>query len=131
MRVFTIYLILFISLSTGIARSQVPVKETPHMLEKLFNRLVDNYDDNDRIKLNDSIRLIIDGYAKSDTVFSHRFSNLRYMGQILSPDSLIKIITWNLVLANKPGTYFCYIIKKQESGKENKIYRLSATYNQN
>jgi hypothetical protein len=131
MRVFTIYLILFISLSTGIARSQVPLKETPLVLEELFNRLVDNYDDNDRIKLNDSIRLIIDGYAKSDTVFSHRFSNLRYMGQILSPDSLIKIIAWNLVLANKPGTYFCYIIKKQESGKENKIYRLSATYNQN
>ncbi len=131
MRVFTIYLILFISLSTGIARSQVPVKETPLALEELFNRLVDNFNDNDRIKLNDSIRLIIDSYAKSDTAFSHRFSDLRYMGQIMSPDSLIKIITWNLVLVNKPGTYFCYIIKKQGSGKENRIYRLSASYNQN
>ena len=131
MRAFTLYLILFISLSTGIARSQVPVMETPHMLEKLFNRLVNNFDDNDRIKLNDSIRLIIDSYVKSDTVFSHSFSSLKFMGQIMSPDSLIKIITWNLVLAKKPGTYFCYIIKKQESGKENRIYRLSTPYNQN
>ena len=101
------------------------------VLEELFNRLVDNYDDNDRIRINDSIRLIIDSYVKSDTVFNHRFTNLRYLGQIMSPDSLIKIITWNLVLANKPGTYFCYFIKKQESGKENRIYRLSASYNQN
>ncbi len=131
MRPFTIYLILFISISTGIAKSQIPAKETPLVLEELFNRLVDNYDDNDRIRINDSIRLIIDSYAKSDTIFSHRFSNLRFMGQIMSPDSLLKIITWNLVLESKPGSYFCYFIRKQDPGKENKIYRLSATYNEN
>lgn len=131
MRELSLYLILFISLSTGIARSQIPAKETPLVLEELFKRLVDNYDDNDRIRINDSIRLIIDSYAKSDSVFSHRLSNLRFMGQIMSPDSLIKIITWNLVLENKPGTYFCYFVKKQDSGKENRIYRLSAAYNQN
>ena len=113
------------------AKSQVPATETSQYLRNFFNRLVDNYDDNDRIRINDSIRLIIDSYVKSDTVFSHRFTNLRYMGQIMSPDSLLKIITWNLVLENKPGRYFCYFIRKQEPGKENRIYRLSAAYNEN
>jgi hypothetical protein len=61
-------------------------------------------------------------------VFKHRFTNLRYLGQIMSSDSLLKIITWNLVLKGSPGRYYCYFIRKFESGKENKIYRLAAAY---
>lgn len=131
MRPFILYLLLFILLSTGIANSQEAGKDTPQVLEELFDRLVGNYIDSNRILINDSIRTILDGYVKSDTVFTHRFTNLRYLGQILSPDSLLKIITWNLVLENEPGRYFCYFIRKQESGKENKIYRLSVSYNEN
>jgi hypothetical protein len=89
-----------------------------------------NYNDSERIQINDSIRLILDSYVKSDSVFTHRFTNLRYLGQIVSPDSSLKIITWNLVLENEPGKYFCYFIRKQDAVKENKIYRLSVTYNE-
>jgi hypothetical protein len=129
MRTIVLYLILYIVLSTSTARSQVPSTEAPEVLEELFNRLIDNYNDNDRIRINDSIRLIIDSYVRSDSVFSHRFPNLRYVGQITSPDSLIKIITWNLVLESQPGKYFCYFIRKQVPGKENLIYSLSVDYN--
>jgi hypothetical protein len=108
----------------------VSTKDTPQVLEDLFDRLVDNYNDSDRIRINDSIRIILDGYVKSDTVFTHRFTNLRYLGQIISPDSLIKIITWNLVLENEPGRYFCYFIIKQDPGGKSMIYRLSASYNE-
>jgi hypothetical protein len=130
MKPFILCLVFSILLSTGIAKSQESVKDAPQVLKELFDRLVDNYNDNDRIRINDSIRSIIDGYVKSDTVFTHRFTNLRYLGQIMSPDSLLKIITWNLVLENEPGRYFCYFIRKQEHGKENKIYRLSTSYNE-
>jgi hypothetical protein len=129
MKTFISYLLLYIVLSTGIAKSQVSTKDTPQVLEDLFDRLVDNYNDSDRIRINDSIRIILDGYVKSDTVFTHRFTNLRYLGQIMSPDSLIKIITWNLVLENESGRYFCYFIIKQDPGGKNMIYRLSASYN--
>jgi hypothetical protein len=125
-----LYLILFIFLSTGIVKGQTQVKETPQVLEELFNRLVDNYNDNDRIRINDSIRIFIDDYVRSDSVFTYKLSNLRYLGQITSPDSLVKIITWNLVLENQPGRYFSYFIKKQEPGKQNKIFKLSASYNE-
>jgi hypothetical protein len=121
-------IILSVLLTTGIAIGQVPAEETPQVLEKLFDRLINNYNDNDRIRINDSIRLILDNYVKSDTVFTYRFTNLRYLGQITSPDSLIKILTWNLVLENEPGRYFTYFIRKQEQNKENMIYRLSGTY---
>jgi hypothetical protein len=124
-------LILFLLLSSGIVRSQASAKDTPQMLERLFDRLVDNYNDSDRISINDSIKMIINDYAKSDSAFTYRFPNLRYLGQIMSPDSLLKIITWNLVLENEPGRYFCYFIRKPESGKGNKIYTLSVSYNEN
>ena len=131
MRSSILYLILLILLSSGIARGQVSPKNTPLALEELFNRLVDNYNDSARIRINDSIRLIVGSYAKSDTVFTTRFTNLRYLWQIMSPDSLLKIITWNLVLENEPGRYFCYFIRIDSNGKENKVYNLSARYNEN
>jgi hypothetical protein len=123
------YLILFISLSTGVAKSQTAENNTEQLLGTLFNRLVDNYNDGSRIRINDSIRTIIDSYVNSDSVFNHRFSDLRYLGQITSPDSLVKIVTWNLVLEDAPGKYFCYLIKKGEPGKKNIVCRMSADYN--
>lgn len=47
------------------------------------------------------------------------------------PDSLLKVITWNLVLENEQGRYYCYFIKKDDHGKNNKVYRLSTSYNEN
>ena len=131
MRASFLCFIVFILFSTGISRSQVSQRDTPQVLEELFNRLVDNYNDNNRIRINDSIRLIIGSYSMSDTVFSHRFTNLRYLGQIMSPDSLLKIVTWNLVLSDEPGRYFCYFIRREGPGRKNKVFSLSASYNEN
>ena len=118
-------------LTTNIARCQISTTETPQVLEVLFDRLVDNYNDTDRLRINDSIIMVLDSYIKSDSVFTQRFTNLRYLGQIISPDSLLKIITWNLVLENEPGRYYCYFIKKSTVGKSNKVFKLSAAYNEN
>lgn len=128
MRRILIYLIIITSISGSRAKGQITATDTPQVLEKLYGRLVADFDDSDRLRINDSIRLIIDSYVASDTVFNHRFTNLRYLGQITSPDSLLKIITWNLVLRSSPSRYFCYFIRKPESGKENRVYRLTATY---
>lgn len=130
MKRISLYFFLFLLLSAGVAESQIPEKDISTKLEELFDRLVGNYNDNERISINDSIRLILDDYVKSDSVFTHRFTNLRYLGQIMSPDSLIKIVTWNLVLENQPGKYYCYFVSKQDQGKNNKIYRLSTIYNE-
>jgi hypothetical protein len=100
------------------------------VLEKLFKRLVNNFNDDDRLRINDSILSIIDNYVESDSVFNHRFSNLKYLGQIKPLNSNLKIITWNLVLRNSPGKYYCYFIRKQENGK-NKVTKLVAPYNDN
>lgn len=131
MKSFLFCIILLTFLQSNSAKCQISKGDTPQRLEELFNSLADNYNDNDRIRINDSIRMILDDYVKSDSVFIHRFTNLRYLGQITSPDSLLKIVTWNLLLEKEPSRYYCYLIRKRENGAENKIYSLSATYSDN
>lgn len=128
MRRLLLILIVITCVSAGIARGQKVLGDTPSVLGKLYDRLAGSNTDSISLQINDSIRFIIDSYVTSDTVFTHKFNNLRYLGQIVSPDSSIKIITWNIILRNSPGKYFCYFIRKPESGKKNKIYRLTASY---
>jgi hypothetical protein len=129
MRRLILYLIISgVLLSTGSIKGQESSDSTSDILGKLYGRLVNNYDDLSRIRINDSIRVIVDSYVRSDSVFSHRFDNLRYLGQIISSDSVIKIVTWNLVLGNSPGRYYCYIIRKEGEGKKNKVFKLETEY---
>lgn len=123
-----LYVVLIFSLSPALLKSQVVSNGPQEILEKLYGRLINNYNDSARVQINDSIRVIIGNYVLSDTVFTHRFTKLRYLGQITSPDSLVKIITWNLVTGLSPGMYFCYIIKKEDKGKKNRVYTLTGKY---
>ena len=118
------FIILVFLLLIPAVKGKAQPPGTGGMLENLFSRILDTRNDAERIRINDSINLIIDSYVASDVIFTHRFENLRYLGQILSPDSRIKIITWNLILTDGTNRYFCYFIRKGEKGKENSIYYL-------
>lgn len=123
-----IYILILMMLSVHAMNGQSVSASASVELEKLFGRLIRNSNDSVRIRVNDSIRFIIESYVESDSIFNHRFSNLRYLGQITSPDSVIKIVTWNLVLINKPGRYYSYIIKKQTNGNRNLVYRMKTDF---
>jgi hypothetical protein len=130
MRRIIFILLLTVSFNTSVINGQVTAADASGILEKLYRRLLTSHEDADRLRINDSIRNIIDNYVTSDTVFVHRFTNLRYLGQITSPDSFLKIITWNLILSNERSRYFCYFIRKSESGNVNRIFRLTGTYSE-
>jgi hypothetical protein len=97
-------------------------------LEKLFGRLIVEREDSVRLRVNDSIKTIVDKVVEIDSVFNFNFTNVRFLGQITSTDSIIKIVSWNLNLRDEPSKYFCYMIKKNEPSKQNSIYRLTADY---
>lgn len=101
--------------------------EKEDQLQTLFSNIVRYSDDNLKIDANDSILAIINEYVALDTVFNHRFESLRFLGQITSPDSLLKIVTWNILLNNGRGRYFSYFIRKNETGK-NLVSSLDAPY---
>lgn len=125
-----ISLIIFLSVITckSFLYSCSPPEDITVILENLFVRLVNSRDDTEKLKINDSVRLIIDNYAASDSVFPHRFNNLPHLGQIVSSDKKVKIINWNLVLNENNSRYFCYIIYKQPQNKANRIFRLEGEY---
>lgn len=121
---------LFITLTLFVSAPHVHSRAlAPHeMLEGLFKRLVQSTDDKARIAINDSIITIIDKYAASDSVMTHRFGNLRYLGQLTSSDQKVKFISWNLVLRNSPGIYYSYLIRRGDGGGKNNVYKLKAPY---
>ncbi len=129
-RIFLLSAII-ISVSTNGLNGQNTPTDTPKVLETLYSRLSISRSDSIRIQINDSIRFILESYISSDTVFKSNFKNLHYLGQITAPDSSLKIITWNLILPGSSGRYFCYLIRRGAPGKENRIYKMSASYNEN
>jgi hypothetical protein len=124
MKLIILYFFFLADIS-GQLKGQSSSHDISKELATLFYRLEKNFDDDTRTRINDSIRTIIDNYTVSDSVFEHTFANIRFLGQIKSSDNMLKIITWNLVLSNNVNRYYCYFIRKGESGKENFIYRLS------
>ncbi|MGE5406274.1 MAG: hypothetical protein ACM3NR_01075, partial [Methanosarcina sp.] len=111
MRYFFI-LIIALSISGYSANAQDPYYVKGEILEKLFRRIADTIPDEQKIASNDSIKTYVAEYAQEESVFSHRYENLRFLGQIISPDSSLKILTWNLPLSNRRGKYFSYLIKR-------------------
>ncbi len=120
-------LLIFLALFSPLAGQQKTLPPSL-MLEGMFSRLIQSSDDRTRIAINDSITAIIDKYAASDSVMVHKFTNLRYLGQITSPDQKVKFINWNLVLRNSQSYYFSYLIRKGETGSKNIVYKMRAPY---
>jgi hypothetical protein len=109
-----------------VLKAQKPDSASPEPLKRLFERLVNSYVDSDRLRINDSIKVIIDSFVHSDSAFNYKFPQLKHLGQITSPDSLIKIITWNIVLSDGSGRYFTYFIRR--NNRENYLFSLTAPY---
>ena len=128
MKRILLILILAGSIIFSVSYGQTIKQDVSSDLEKLFSRLVTNSEDAERIKINDSIKLIIDNYAASDSILTHSFKNLKYLGQVTSRNSMLKIITWNLLLEDSKSKYYCYFIHRP--GKMNLIKKVEGSYNE-
>jgi len=125
MRQKTFYIILIALFMVPAMKVKSQQPESGEILQQLFNGILDTRNDEERIQLNDSIIKTIDKYVESERILDHRFADLRYLGQILSPDSRLKIITWNLNLTDGTNKYFCYLIRKGNKGKSNQVFKLA------
>ena len=108
-----------------ILSSQVKSQNISKQLADLFLKLEKATGNENRMMINDSVRMIINDYAASDSVFEHRFTDLRFLGQVTSSDKKLKIINWNLVLPDNENRYYCYFIRKNEDG--NTVYSVEGS----
>jgi len=100
---------------------------TEGKLVSLFTGILNESDDKIKLSLNDSVIHIVNSYAHSDSVFDHKFNSVRNLGQIVSPDSRLKLITWNIMLREGSNRYYLYIIYKDRKRSEH-IHFLTASY---
>ena len=128
MKIKLYYIIIGILVLISPVKGQTKTGDISLLLEKLYDRILYTNIDSERLRLNDSVNLLIESYVNSDSAFTHKFTNLRYLGQITSPDNKLKIINWNLILRNGSNKYFLYMIRKGEKGKENQIYKLTGEH---
>ena len=119
-------MLIFYTTSITPGQSQVPAPS--QVIDTLFSRLVTATGDEDRLRINDSIIQFIGSYAVSDTIMDHTFEGLKYLGQISSRNSHLKILTWNLLLKESASRYYCYFINRQE--KKNVVFTLTGTYSE-
>ena len=118
-------ILIFTFISVSSVNGQVNNQNISSILESLYTRINKSKVDAERLRINDSLILIIDSYSLSDSAIDHSFSNLRNLGQITSPDKRVKIIAWNLILLDGTSRYFCYLIRNEGRGKQNKVFKLT------
>ncbi|NMC36910.1 MAG: hypothetical protein GYA41_01135 [Bacteroidales bacterium] len=119
-------LILLFCSSTIFSLAAASQKDGSDELKRLFGKLNSKIPDQEKILVNDSIRAIMESYIRSDSIFNHEFTGLKFLGQIKSEDSKMKVVSWNMLLRDSPARYFCYFINRRKDG--NKILGLSADY---
>jgi len=126
LKFIVIYIIVIIFLPCSAAGQDILIDE--EKLVDLFGKIRDETDDSAKVRYNKEIVSIVERFVHSDLVWEHNFTSVRNLGQIVSPDSLLKIINWNLNTGKGKGKYYCYFIKK-ENGK-NTVYRLIRSYSE-
>lgn len=112
-----LYLFIYILLNTLSPPLKAQQGDTETILYRLFEGIMQTNNPDTRISLNDSLTKIIDGYVRSDSIFSHRFSGLRNLGQIIAQDTKVKLVAWNLILPGGTNKYFLYIIHRKGNKK--------------
>lgn len=117
-------LLYFFIFNSSILTGQSSGNDISIQLEELFEKILVSKNDSEKLQLNDSVRLLVDDYVMSDSVFDHRFTDLKYLGQIDSPDEKIKIITWNIPLRQGPNKYFLYLVKRDTKKSGKIVFRL-------
>jgi hypothetical protein len=120
------FLIIFLCFTFIISLATAGGKDASDELNRLFRKLNSKITDQEKILVNDSIMSLIGSYVRSDSIFTHEFTGLKFLGQIKSEDSKMKVVSWNMLLMDSPARYFCYFINRRKDG--NKILGLSADY---
>lgn len=124
---YTLLLILFpVNVFSQDTFSQ-DVMDTEEMLNGLFSAIRQDSDLVARDNANKAIEKFVDAYAVRDDLWKSSLG-VRNLGQVMSPDSLLKIITWNLNTGKGQGRYYCYFIKKNDG--MNGVSKLIGNYNE-
>ncbi|MBP5709195.1 MAG: hypothetical protein J6W61_05470 [Bacteroidales bacterium] len=126
MKKASILFVLFLIMPLSIIQAQSSVNDISLKLTKLYDGIVNSNDDNVKNATNDSIKELIRLYTSSEDIFTTKLKEVKYIGEIVSPDNKLKIINWNMFDSKGVNHYFCYLIHR--NGKKKHTSYLEGIY---
>jgi hypothetical protein len=91
-------------------------------ISRLFMSAASETDDTRRMQISDSLIASTGKYLASDIPFEHIYRDIKYMGYYMAPDSLVKIVSWNIPMNNGSNNYVCFVVRRE--GEEKNIHLL-------
>ncbi|HDZ40199.1 MAG TPA: hypothetical protein ENH59_00745 [Bacteroidetes bacterium] len=89
---------------------QLATAQVPDDINYYFSRIIVSTAEEEKLAYNDSIANTLLSYLESvDDIVATDIPGVKYLGQISSSDSLIKILTWNIPISNGNNLYNCII----------------------
>ncbi len=104
-----IFPVLFI-LIVNISNAQIVNK-----IDGYFDSMASSLNDRQRLACNDSIVTgLMSWFINRDNIMSSELDQIKYLGQIISSDSLVKVFSWNIPLSSGDNIYNCIIYNARE-----------------
>ena len=90
--------------------SQSVIAQTVDKINHYFSKIASAPGDEEKLVYSDSLTISIISYLEStEDIIRADLSDLKYLGNITSPDSLIKILSWNIPITGRNNIYYSYI----------------------
>jgi hypothetical protein len=129
MKIFVSFLFIFLSCLSSYGQSQYSIISKEQELAILLDSLRKAPTDIERIEINYSFKELLRQTLELPEAFTYSFSRLETIGFINSPDGNLRIVNWNLEMADRTHRYFCYLLHYDSKSEEIKLHELSEGYN--
>jgi hypothetical protein len=126
-----IWLILLLFIQTGVpslAQQTEPLNpflEFELSINELFKRMVNAEDDDQKVRINDSIKTKVKSFLNEPASFKHQFDSLTTIGTVKPRDEMFKVYTWNIPYYDGTHDFFGYIQFNPDKNETKKIIELT------
>jgi hypothetical protein len=128
MKVHVPFLFLCLCCLTCFGQSQSSIIAKEQELVKLLDSLRKASTDIEKIEINYSFKDLLQQTLELPEAFTYSFSQLETVGFINSPDGNLRIVNWNIEMADRTHRYFCYVLHYDSKSEEVKLHELSEGY---
>lgn len=107
-----VFLTFLLITSVSVAQDAKPVNpflDFEMSVQQLFNRILQERDDELKEQINDSIKTKFSRFLQQPESFQHSFDSLKSIGAITSDDDILKIYTWNLPFMDGSHGFFGFL----------------------
>jgi hypothetical protein len=120
------FLVLWIFTSFGQqVLANESIRESERKLSEIYQAFDEGITAEKRNELTEKVNEVWREILLVPESFWYPFDSLNYLGKIHSPDSLLRIYTWNLVDEKRSPLYYCFIQVRDEDNDDVRYYELN------